>query len=167
MHAILKYGPANEVWSQLGLHWVTDPYCDTFWYWIAYVFQTNDAIGCSKILTTMWLLWHARNQYVMEGLVMGSGSILNSNVADAFSAEALACLQALTFAKEMGWATLISSLKIYLMKLLKWFTKIDGHYSFLKGLDSTIACDLLTGRRSKFWVWMISIWKRRWKVSFC
>ncbi|MBA0816578.1 hypothetical protein Gohar_001226 [Gossypium harknessii] len=36
------------------------------------------------------------------GLVMGSGLILNSNVADAFSSEALACLQTLTFAKEMG-----------------------------------------------------------------
>ncbi|KAG8472386.1 hypothetical protein CXB51_034209 [Gossypium anomalum] len=178
MHAILKYGPANEVWSQLGLHWVTDHYCDSFWDWIAYVFQTNDAIGCSKILTTMWLLWHARNQYVMEGkqqsvqeirtkiesfimqssvikerlpkkqrsmsskwlppervvvkinldatfkqnlrqfcssfvirndlgLVMGSGSILNSNVADAFSAEALACFQALTFAKEMGFSQVV------------------------------------------------------------
>ncbi|MBA0879579.1 hypothetical protein Goshw_023267 [Gossypium schwendimanii] len=46
--------------------------------------------------------------------------------------------------------TLISSLKMYLIKLLRWLTKIDGHYSFLKGLDSTIACDLLTGRRSKF-----------------
>ncbi|KAA3486748.1 Ribonuclease H-like superfamily protein [Gossypium australe] len=46
MHAILKYGPANEVWSQLGLHWVTDPYCDSLWDSIAYIFQMNDAIGC-------------------------------------------------------------------------------------------------------------------------
>ncbi|MBA0637093.1 hypothetical protein Godav_025878 [Gossypium davidsonii] len=38
------------------------------------------------------------------GLVMGSGSILNSNVVDAFLSEALACLQALTFAKEMGFS---------------------------------------------------------------
>ncbi|MBA0752210.1 hypothetical protein Gogos_001067, partial [Gossypium gossypioides] len=51
----------------------------------------------------------------------------------------------------LSWATLISSLKMFLMILLRWLTKIDGHYSFLKGLDSTIACDLLTGRRSKFW----------------
>ncbi|MBA0747631.1 hypothetical protein Gogos_004531 [Gossypium gossypioides] len=146
-HAILKCGPANEVWSQLGLYWVTDPYCDSLRDWIAYSFQSNDATGCSKILIMMWLLGHARNQFVMEdinvvkwlpperavvkinfdaafkqnlhqscsgfvirynlGLVMGNGSILNSNVADAFSVEALPCLQALTFVKEMGFSQVV------------------------------------------------------------
>lgn len=38
---------------------------------------------------------------------MGNGSILNSNVADAFSVEALACLQSLTFVKEMGFSQVV------------------------------------------------------------
>ncbi|MBA0784532.1 hypothetical protein Gotri_025410, partial [Gossypium trilobum] len=41
------------------------------------------------------------------GPIMESGSILNSNVVDAFSAEALACLQALTFAKDTGFSQVV------------------------------------------------------------
>ncbi|MBA0670628.1 hypothetical protein Goklo_023844, partial [Gossypium klotzschianum] len=234
MHAILKCGPANEVYSQLGLQWVTDPSCDSLWYGMAYIFQMNDVIGCSKILTTMWMLWHARNKFVMEerlpemqrtmlskwlpsekaivkinfdaafkqnlhqsclsfvirndlGPIMESGSILNSNVVDTFSTKALACLQALTFAKDTGFSQVVieGDSRMTIMKAhrdsntvahtiakngfklgnshfwvedvpyeaakLRWLKMTVGHCRFLKGLDSTIACDLLTGRLSEFW----------------
>ncbi|MBA0580610.1 hypothetical protein Gorai_022819 [Gossypium raimondii] len=38
-----------------------------------------------------------------NGQIIGSGVIQNKNVSDAFSAEALSCLQGLSFAKEMGF----------------------------------------------------------------
>ncbi|MBA0771737.1 hypothetical protein Gotri_007217 [Gossypium trilobum] len=37
------------------------------------------------------------------GLVMGSGEVFHRHVADAFAAEALACLNAITFARDMGF----------------------------------------------------------------
>ncbi|MBA0749028.1 hypothetical protein Gogos_002994, partial [Gossypium gossypioides] len=153
------------------------------------------------------------------GLIMGSESILNSNVVDAFSVEALACLQVLTFAKDMGFSHVVidGDFRMTIMKArrgitdrsvigiftedirvmalhfiyvlfqhadrhsntvahtiakngfklgnshfwvedvpheaaeLRWLKMTVGHYRFLKGLDSTIACDLLTRRLSEFW----------------
>ncbi|MFQ6654830.1 hypothetical protein Gotur_025640 [Gossypium turneri] len=41
------------------------------------------------------------------GLVMGSGVVLYSHVADAFAAEALACLHAITFARDMGFRKVV------------------------------------------------------------
>lgn len=41
------------------------------------------------------------------GLVMGSGSIINTSVASAFLAEVLACLQAMSFVKDMGFLKMV------------------------------------------------------------
>ncbi|MBA0704259.1 hypothetical protein Golax_016529 [Gossypium laxum] len=41
------------------------------------------------------------------GLVMGSGVVLYSHVADAFAAEVLACLHAITFARDMGFRKVV------------------------------------------------------------
>ncbi|MBA0639900.1 hypothetical protein Goklo_022898, partial [Gossypium klotzschianum] len=41
------------------------------------------------------------------GLVMGSGVVLYSHVADAFAAEALACLHAITFARDMRFRKVV------------------------------------------------------------
>ncbi|MBA0784524.1 hypothetical protein Gotri_028251 [Gossypium trilobum] len=41
--------------------------------------------------------------YDEKAMAAGSGVIQNKNVSDAFSAEALSCLQGLSFAKEMGF----------------------------------------------------------------
>ncbi|MBA0688118.1 hypothetical protein Goari_005924 [Gossypium aridum] len=41
------------------------------------------------------------------GLVMGSGVVFHRHVADAFAAEALACLNAITFARDMGFMKVV------------------------------------------------------------
>lgn len=41
------------------------------------------------------------------GLVMGSGVVFHRHVADAFAAEALACLNAITFARYMGFMKVV------------------------------------------------------------
>ncbi|MBA0755075.1 hypothetical protein Gogos_021302 [Gossypium gossypioides] len=41
------------------------------------------------------------------GLVMGSGVVLYSHVADAFATEALACLHAITFARDKGFQKVV------------------------------------------------------------
>ncbi|KAK5845561.1 hypothetical protein PVK06_001752 [Gossypium arboreum] len=43
----------------------------------------------------------------MEGLVMGSGMVVNTYVCDVFIAEALAILQSLQFASEMGFTIVV------------------------------------------------------------
>ncbi|MBA0759632.1 hypothetical protein Gotri_022486 [Gossypium trilobum] len=42
-----------------------------------------------------------------EGLVMGNGMVINTHVCDAFIAEALAILQSLQFASEMGFTMVV------------------------------------------------------------
>lgn len=55
-------------------------------------FRQNQYLSCSGFVIQNYM-----------GLIMGSGLIINTNVANAFSAEAMACLQAMSFAKDMGF----------------------------------------------------------------
>lgn len=51
----------------MGFDWQYDLTVENIQDWFVLIFRQKEEHTCKQILMTMWSLWHARTQHVMEG----------------------------------------------------------------------------------------------------
>lgn len=67
LYVLLWYGPAQEVWVNLGFSWLIVINWEDFWNWLGNCNMQDSQLTCWRFFITIWYLWYARNQYIMKG----------------------------------------------------------------------------------------------------
>ncbi|MBA0602538.1 hypothetical protein Gorai_002717, partial [Gossypium raimondii] len=94
-HVITTSGPAQEVWQSLSLTWPANSQNEHFW--------ENKLQSAHDIVGKIQAYLKELDNLELKLPVQINHSVAQVNIPDAFSAEALACVQALKFAREMGF----------------------------------------------------------------
>ncbi|MBA0816062.1 hypothetical protein Gohar_000764, partial [Gossypium harknessii] len=88
-------GPAQEVWQSLSLTWPANSQNEHFW--------ENKLQSAHDIVGKIQAYLKELDNLELKLPAQINHSVAQVNIPDAFSAEALACVQALKFAREMGF----------------------------------------------------------------